>query len=143
MTVHCAVLLHCSKQAIVEKEDVKIDFYKTLGPLINSECIFASNTSSLAISNMAIASGRPDRFVGLHFFNPVQVMKLVEVISTSHTDPAVTQLIAEFGKRIGKVTVNCGDTPGFIVNRLLVPFLAQVCCCCCCKGSSFAKGSAM
>ena len=110
---------------------MKIDFYKALGPLINSECIFASNTSSLAISNMAIASGRPDRFVGLHFFNPVQVMKLVEIISTSHTNPAVTQLVTEFGKRIGKVTVNCGDTPGFIVNRLLVPFLAQVCCCCC------------
>ncbi|KAJ1410749.1 3-hydroxyacyl-CoA dehydrogenase, partial [Ochromonadaceae sp. CCMP2298] len=112
-------------EAIIEKEDIKIAFYETLGPLVKPSCVFASNTSSLAITNMAVASGRPDKFVGLHFFNPVQVMKLVEVISTTHTDPSVLKDIAEFGTQIGKKTVNCGDTPGFIVNRLLVPFLTQ------------------
>jgi len=113
-------------QAIIEKEDIKIDFYKKLGPLIKPSCVFASNTSSLAITNMAVASGRADKFVGLHFFNPVQVMKLVEVIKTTHTDTDTVKAVAEFGTKIGKSVVHCGDTPGFIVNRLLVPFLCQV-----------------
>lgn len=83
---------------------------------------------------MALASGRADKFVGLHFFNPVQVMKLVEVIKTTHTNPEAVKAVAEFGTKIGKSVVHCGDTPGFIVNRLLVPFLCQVlrietCCC--------------
>lgn len=112
-------------EAIIEKEDIKIDFYKKLGPLIKPSCVFASNTSSLAITNMAIASGRADKFVGLHFFNPVQVMKLVEVIKTTHTNPEAVKAVAEFGTKIGKSVVHCGDTPGFIVNRLLVPFLCQ------------------
>jgi 3-hydroxyacyl-CoA dehydrogenase len=64
--------------------------------------------------------------VGLHFFNPVQIMKLVEVIKTKHTDAATVKAVAEFGTKIGKSVVQCGDTPGFIVNRLLVPFLCQV-----------------
>ena len=76
---------------------------------------------------MAVASGRADKFVGLHFFNPVQVMKLVEVIKTTHTDPETVKAVSEFGSKIGKSVVHCGDTPGFIVNRLLVPFLCQVC----------------
>lgn len=75
---------------------------------------------------MAIASGRPEKFVGLHFFNPVQMMKLVEVIKTEHTSSDIFDRTVDFGKEIGKVTVSCGDTPGFIVNRLLVPFLCQV-----------------
>ena len=118
--------LFCNLKAIIEKEDIKIDFYKKLGPLIKPSCVFASNTSSLAITNMALASGRADKFVGLHFFNPVQVMKLLEVIQTSHSNPDVVKQVTEFGAKIGKSTVNCRDTPGFIVNRLLVPFLCQV-----------------
>ena len=97
-----------------------------LGPLIKPSCVFASNTSSLAITNMALASGRADKFVGLHFFNPVQVMKLLEVIHTTHSDPRVVKQVTEFGAEIGKSTVNCGDTPGFLVNRLLLPFFCQV-----------------
>eukprot|EP00286_Rhodomonas_abbreviata_P007838 CAMPEP_0181332680 /NCGR_PEP_ID=MMETSP1101-20121128/25241_1 /TAXON_ID=46948 /ORGANISM="Rhodomonas abbreviata, Strain Caron Lab Isolate" /LENGTH=254 /DNA_ID=CAMNT_0023442377 /DNA_START=14 /DNA_END=775 /DNA_ORIENTATION=+ len=92
-------------EAIIEREDIKIDFYEKLGPLIKPSCVFASNTSSLAITNMALASGRPDKFVGLHFFNPVQVMKLVEVISTTHTDKEVVDDIVTFGDKIGKKTV--------------------------------------
>jgi 3-hydroxyacyl-CoA dehydrogenase len=113
-------------QAIIENEPIKIDFYKKLGGLIRPDAIFASNTSSLLITNMAIASGRPQQFVGLHFFNPVQLMKLVEVIKTTHTRPEVFAAATEYTKTIGKVPVSCGDTPGFIVNRLLVPYMAQV-----------------
>ena len=112
-------------EAIAENMDLKINFYKNLGPIIKKDCIFASNTSSLQITNMAIASGRPDKFVGLHFFNPVQIMKLVEVIKTDKTNDAVFNEVINFGKKIGKTTVSCGDTPGFIVNRLLVPYLTQ------------------
>jgi len=112
-------------EAIAENMDLKVNFYKNLGPIIKKECVFASNTSSLQITNMAIASGRPDRFVGLHFFNPVQIMKLVEVIKTDKTNDAVFNDVINFGKKIGKTTVSCGDTPGFIVNRLLVPYLVQ------------------
>jgi 3-hydroxyacyl-CoA dehydrogenase len=112
-------------EAIVENEPIKIDFYKKLGVLIKPDCIFASNTSSLLITNMAEASGRPDRFVGMHFFNPVQMMKLVEVIKTVHTSPKVVDVTTHFTKAIGKVSVSCGDTPGFIVNRLLVPYMAS------------------
>lgn len=112
-------------EAIVEKERIKLDFYSQLGPLVQPGAIFASNTSSLAITPMAIASGRPSQFVGLHFFNPVQIMKLVEVIRTVHTNDEVFDRMTEFTKSIGKVPVSCKDTPGFIVNRLLVPYLAQ------------------
>lgn len=112
-------------EAIAENRDLKLQFYKALGPQIKPSCVFASNTSSLQITEMAIASNRPDRFVGLHFFNPVQMMKLVEVIRTTHTDPNVYNMVTEFGKDIGKTTVSCGDTPGFIVNRLLVPYLTS------------------
>jgi 3-hydroxyacyl-CoA dehydrogenase len=112
-------------EAIVEKMDVKVSFYTSLGPLIKPECIFASNTSSLPITNMAMASGRPDKFVGLHFFNPVQLMKLLEVIRTDHTSEDAFQSVTHFGQQIGKTTVSAKDTPGFIVNRLLVPYLMQ------------------
>ena len=112
-------------QAIAENMSLKIDFYRRLGSLAKPECVFASNTSSLRITDMALASGRPDRFVGLHFFNPVQIMRLVEVIRTEHTDTVVYDRVKEFGKELGKTVVSCGDTPGFIVNRLLVPYLAQ------------------
>jgi 3-hydroxyacyl-CoA dehydrogenase len=74
---------------------------------------------------MAEISGRKEKFVGVHFFNPVQIMKLVEVIHTKYTDPLVFDKAFRWAKDIGKVAVKCGDTPGFIVNRLLVPFLMQ------------------
>lgn len=112
-------------EAIAENIDLKLDFYKNLSPLVKKECIFASNTSSLQITQMALASGRPQQFVGLHFFNPVQIMKLVEVIRNVNTTDDTFDKVSSFGKQIGKVTVSCNDTPGFIVNRLLVPYLTQ------------------
>lgn len=115
-------------EAIVEDKKAKIDFYKHIGPLIKPSAIFASNTSSLQITEMALASGRPKQFVGLHFFNPVQMMKLVEVIHTEYTNDDSYDTVTAFGKTIGKTTVACGDTPGFIVNRLLIPYLSSVSC---------------
>ena len=112
-------------EAIVENMDLKIKFYKNLGEISSPNTIFASNTSSLQITSMALASKRPDKFVGLHFFNPVQLMKLVEVIHTEHTDKDIFNKVVDFGKKIGKTTVRCPDTPGFIVNRLLVPYMGQ------------------
>jgi 3-hydroxyacyl-CoA dehydrogenase len=112
-------------EAIAENMELKLNFYKTLGPLIKPSCIFASNTSSLQITAMSEASGRPNNFVGLHFFNPVQIMKLVEVINTKHTDTDVFDAVAAFGKKINKTTVKARDTPGFIVNRLLIPYLSE------------------
>ena len=96
-----------------------------MGKIVKPSGIFASNTSSLAISSFAPASGRAAQMVGLHFFNPVQIMKLVEVIRTDETDPAVFDACKQWVLDIGKHPVSCKDTPGFIVNRLLVPYLAQ------------------
>ena len=112
-------------EAVIENMDLKRDLYTDLGKLCKRETIFASNTSSLSISEMAVFSGREDRFVGVHFFNPVQLMKLVEVIRSDKTDAAVFEKAHGWVEDIGKVAVSCGDTPGFIVNRLLVPSLMQ------------------
>jgi 3-hydroxyacyl-CoA dehydrogenase len=113
-------------EAIIENMDLKRDLYSQLGSLCKPECIFASNTSSLSIGDMAGLSGRPQLFCGVHFFNPVQIMKLVEVIHTHETDPAVIDKVARWVQDdLRKVPVRCGDTPGFIVNRLLVPSLMQ------------------
>jgi len=112
-------------EAVIENMDLKRELYTGLGEICKPESIFASNTSSLSITEMSDFSGRQDKFVGVHFFNPVQIMKLVEVIKTEKTDPVVFEKAYNWVNDIGKVPVTCGDTPGFIVNRLLVPSLMQ------------------
>lgn len=112
-------------EAVAEKMDLKKEIYTNLQKICDEKTIFASNTSGLSITEMAQSSGRPDRFLGLHFFNPVQIMKLVEVIKTEETDPEVFSKCYSWVEEIDKVPVSCGDTPGFIVNRLLVPSLIQ------------------
>jgi len=113
-------------EAVIENIDLKKDLYTSLGSTCKSDTIFASNTSSLSISEMAAFSGRPNLFCGVHFFNPVQIMKLVEVIHTPDTDLAVLEKVKSWvDNDIKKVSVSCGVTPGFIVNRLLVPSLMQ------------------
>ncbi|MEQ2243206.1 hypothetical protein ILYODFUR_004721, partial [Ilyodon furcidens] len=87
--------------------------------------IFASNTSSLPITDIASSTSRQDRFGGLHFFNPVSMMKLVEVIATSATSQETFDSLLSFSKALGKTPVSCKDTPGFIVNRLLVPYMIE------------------
>jgi 3-hydroxyacyl-CoA dehydrogenase len=112
-------------EAIVENLDAKNALWAELGKLCKKEAIFASNTSSFPIGKMAAASGRPKQFVGLHFFNPVQLMKLVEVVRTKDTSEEVFAAARAFGEACGKTPVACKDTPGFVVNRLLVPYLVQ------------------
>ena len=112
-------------EAVIENMDLKQELYTNLGQLCDDKTIFASNTSGLSITEMAQFSGRTDRFLGVHFFNPVQLMKLVEVIHTKETDPQVFDRCSAWVSEIGKVPVSCGDTPGFIVNRLLVPSFIQ------------------
>jgi len=110
-------------EAIIEKLDAKREFWNALEPLCKPHTIFASNTSSLSITEMAVATKRPQRFVGMHFFNPVPVMKLVEVIRTIATEEAVFEEAFAFGQRLGKTAVKTTDRTGFIVNRLLLPYL--------------------
>jgi 3-hydroxybutyryl-CoA dehydrogenase len=110
-------------EAIIEQLPAKIELYKALDQLCPRQTIFASNTSSISITEMAAATKRPERFLGLHFFNPVPVMKLVEVIRTIATDPAVFEEVFAFAGRLGKTPVRTTDRTGFIVNRLLVPYL--------------------
>jgi 3-hydroxybutyryl-CoA dehydrogenase len=110
-------------EAIVEQLPAKKELFGTLDKLCPKAAIFASNTSSISITEMAVSTQRPDRFLGLHFFNPVPVMKLVEVIRTISTDPKVFDEIVNFAVGLGKTPVRTTDRPGFIVNRLLVPYL--------------------
>ena len=110
-------------EAIVENLDEKKATYAALDKVAKPTAIFASNTSSLTVTQLAMATSRPARFVGLHFFNPVPVMKLVEVVRTLLTEDAALAEIDEFCRAIGKTPVACKDNSGFIVNRLLVPYL--------------------
>ncbi len=112
-------------EAIVEDLAVKRDFFASLGETVKADCILASNTSSFPVAELGAASGRPDRTVGLHFFNPVQLMGLVEVVRTDDTSDEVLEAARAFGERVGKSPVTAADTPGFIVNRLLVPYMAE------------------
>lgn len=110
-------------EAIIEQLPEKRDLYTALDKTCGKQTIFASNTSSLSITEMAFLTARPERFIGLHFFNPVPLMKLVEVIRTIATDPKVYDEAVAFAARVGKVPVRTSDRTGFIVNRLLVPYL--------------------
>jgi 3-hydroxybutyryl-CoA dehydrogenase len=110
-------------EAIIEQLPAKRELFTTLDTLCPAHTIFASNTSSLTITEIATATKRPQRCVGLHFFNPVPVMKLVEVVKTIATDPAVYEEMVAFGAKLGKTPVRANDGGGFIVNRLLVPYL--------------------
>lgn len=110
-------------EAIIEQLPAKRELFSALDALCRAQTIFASNTSSLTITEIAAATKRPERFVGLHFFNPVPVMKLVEVVKTIATDPAVYEEMVSFGAKLGKTPVRAQDGGGFIVNRLLVPYL--------------------
>jgi 3-hydroxybutyryl-CoA dehydrogenase len=110
-------------EAIIEQLPAKRELFATLDAICPASTIFASNTSSLTITEIAAATKRPQRFVGLHFFNPVPVMKLVEVVRTIATEPAVYEDVVAFGAKLGKTAVRAHDSTGFIVNRLLVPYL--------------------
>ena len=110
-------------EAAIENIAAKHEVFAALDAACGPNAIFASNTSSLSITEMAAKTKRPSRFVGLHFFNPVPLMQLVEVVKTPMTDPAVFAEIEAFALKLPKVVVTAQDTPGFVVNRLLVPYL--------------------
>ncbi len=110
-------------EAITEDLDLKLEMWREVDGVVKDGGHFASNTSSLPIVKQAVATQRPDRFLGLHFFNPAQVMKLVEVIRCVTTSDEAFQVGLDFTQRIGKMGVQTRDTAGFIVNRLLVPYL--------------------
>jgi 3-hydroxybutyryl-CoA dehydrogenase len=110
-------------EAIIENVEEKKKMFGSLDTIVKKDAIFSSNTSSISITEVAAATKRPDKFVGLHFFNPVPLMKLVEVVRTIATSDQVFETAFEFGKSLGKVPVRTSDKTGFIVNRLLVPYL--------------------
>jgi 3-hydroxybutyryl-CoA dehydrogenase len=110
-------------EAVIENVAEKKKMYAALDGIVKKDAIFASNTSSISITELMTATKRPDRFIGLHFFNPVPLMKLVEVVRTIATANDVFDTAYEFGKKLGKVPVRTSDKTGFIVNRLLVPYL--------------------
>jgi 3-hydroxybutyryl-CoA dehydrogenase len=110
-------------EAVVEDLELKNDLWRELDDLCGAETIFASNTSSLTIADMAAATSRPERMVGLHFFNPVPVMKLVEVVRTIATEAAVFEQAFAFARSLGKEPIECRDNSGFVVNLLLVPYM--------------------
>jgi len=110
-------------EAIFEDLDVKKDFYKKLDAISREDVIYASNTSSLSITEMASLVKHSGQFIGMHFFNPVPMMKLVEVIPALQTEKATVDMALEMAKKLGKTSITCKDTPGFVLNRLLVPYM--------------------
>ena len=112
-------------EAIIEKPEIKIGLFNQLAELNHSESIFATNTSSLSVSKIAAGVMSPQRVIGLHFFNPATIMKLVEVVNTEHTNAQTTETIVALAKQMGKVAVLCKDSPGFIVNRVARPYYTE------------------
>ncbi len=105
-------------EAIIEKKETKIELFNKLASVNNTETIFATNTSSISVNEIAIATTVASRVAGMHFFNPAPIMKLVEVVQTEHTDKEVMQTLVALAKVMGKTPVICKDAPGFIVNRV-------------------------
>ena len=110
-------------EAVVEDLEVKSKLFRRLGEVCHPQALLASNTSSLPLSDLAAASKRPERVIGLHFFNPPWALKLVEIVSTASTTEETLNDAMRFCERLGRVPVQVKDTPGFIANRLLVPFI--------------------
>jgi len=116
-------------EAIPEKFSLKSSLFKELDAICKKETIFASNTSSISISNLGNQTNRPDKIIGMHFMNPVPIMKLVEVIKTLHTSIDTVKVITSLAKIMGKTPVECNDYPGFISNRILMPMINEAIFC--------------
>ena len=112
-------------EAATEREELKRKIFESLCPKLKPGAILASNTSSISITRLATATDRPGRFIGMHFFNPVPVMKLVEVIRGIATEEATVQAVEVLAKRLGKTVATAEDYPGFIVNRILMPMINE------------------
>ena len=116
-------------EAIFENVKVKKELFKDLDKICKKETIFASNTSTIPITDLASATGRPENFIGMHFMNPVPLMKLVEVIRGMRTDDKTTKLIMEISEKMGKIPIEVNDGPGFVSNRLLMPMINEAIYC--------------
>lgn len=112
-------------EAIVENQGVKNDLFRQLGQIVKADGILASNTSSIPITALAAASGRPEQFIGMHFMNPVPLMQLVEVIRGYQTSDETTRIVTETAEKMGKTPLACNDFPGFVSNRILMPMLNE------------------
>ncbi len=112
-------------EAATENVDLKLKIFKELGEEAPADCILATNTSSISITKIAATTGRADKVIGMHFMNPVPVMKLVEIINGYATDPAVTEAVVELSKQLGKVPCVVNDYPGFVANRILMPMINE------------------
>ena len=112
-------------EAVIENIAVKKSVFKELDEICAPQALLASNTSALSITEIASATQRPEKVIAMHFFNPVPAMKLIEVIPGGKTAPETTQAIMAFGKRIGKTPISAQESPGFIVNRLLIPYINE------------------
>jgi len=110
-------------EAIVEQIEAKKELFAALDSIVSPHTVLATNTSALSVTEIAAATAHPERVVGMHFFNPAPVLPLVEVVRTELTDPAVHDAAYSFAQRIGKEPIRCSDTPGFVVNRVLIPVL--------------------
>ena len=110
-------------EAVIEDIGAKAAVFKELDGLLDPGAILATNTSALSVTEIADVTGRPEQVVGMHFFNPAPVLKLVEVVRTAHTSDEAFDAAYDFAKRLGKEPIACNDTPGFVVNRILIPLL--------------------
>ncbi|MBL4637189.1 MAG: 3-hydroxybutyryl-CoA dehydrogenase [Kofleriaceae bacterium] len=114
-------------EAAPEREDIKIDIFTKLAAVTREDTILASNTSSISITKIAACTGRPEKVIGMHFMNPVPVMKLVEIVRGLATDDSTYEATVALAQRFGKTTVAARDIPGFIVNRILIPLINEAC----------------
>ena len=112
-------------EAVPEVLDLKLTIFKELDSICQPDCILASNTSSISISEIASATNRPEKVIGMHFMNPVPIMKLVEIINGSKTSESTNQKIVSAAEKMGKIALSCNDSPGFVSNRILCPMLNE------------------
>lgn len=112
-------------EAATENAEIKFKIFKDIDQVAPAHCILASNTSSISITKIAAATKRPDKVIGMHFMNPVPVMKLVEIINGYNTSEETTKAVVSMSERLGKVPVSCNDYPGFVANRILMPMINE------------------
>ena len=116
-------------EAATENKNIKLNIFKELDNVCNPKTILASNTSSISINKIAIATQRPKKVIGMHFMNPVSVMKLVEIVKGKETDDSITKRITDLSTQMGKIPVECNDSPGFVSNRILMPMINEAIFC--------------
>ena len=116
-------------EAATENEEIKLEIFKKLDALCQKSTILASNTSSISITKIAGATNRPEKIIGMHFMNPVPIMKLVEIIRGKETDEITTSAVVDLSEKMGKIPIKCNDSPGFVSNRILMPMINEAIFC--------------